>query len=425
VVSFTEPARSRRYRARWGVPILEYVMSKPTTAVRPEPRRIDRLVAIGGLALAGALAVTVLTSSDATAQDWEVQRVESGTKPAIGLTPDGNPVIVYMLERQDGWVRVASLVDDEWQIEEVATGYFYGPPDIAVGPDGVVHAAFHDHQDSSFKPDKGDAIYLQRAAGVWTSTTAADAGHDGWDNRITVDASGHPHMVGIDPVEFGSQDGVEYYSLADDGTWSAEPVGSGPQTYHWAISVAVDPDMVPWVSYHDGGSTSLRLSGRTADGWIVETVDDTGDTGFYSEMAISAEGAQHISYFESLGGSSGIVKHAFRAAPGDEWQISAVDQLDAVFGVTDGFFTGARNITGIDLDADGEPWIVYSDEQVMKLAQLVEGEWQTEIVAQASDLPLGQIVSIEIDAESRPHIAFADVSDKGKLDGSIWYATRS
>ncbi len=388
------------------------------------PRRHARLrpdrIALVALAAAGALGLAAFSAGQAAAQDWDLQRVDAGTKPALSVAPDGTPAIIYMLERQEGWVRIAQLRDGEWRIETVAEGYFYGPPDIAVGPDGVVHAAYHDHQDSEFKPDKGDAVHVSGHAGDWTSTTAQDAGHDGWDNRITVDATGRPHMVGMDPEEFGSVDGVEYYSLGENGTWQVEPVGSGPQTYQWAISVAVDPDGDPWVSWYDGPTTALMLAGRSSDGWQISTVDDAGDTGRFSEIVIDRDGGQHISYFERTDESGGTVKYANRAFAQDEWQITTVDALSAVLLG----FTGARNITSIDTDIDGNPWIAYSDETVLKLAHVVDGSWQVETVTEAGDAPLGQIVSLDIDDEGRQHIAFADVTDKGQLDGNIWYAAR-
>ena len=81
------------------------------------------------------------------------------------------------------------------------------------------------------------------------------------------------------------------------------------------------------------------------------------------------DGFVHISYYERTGDTTGIVKHAYRADPAAEWQVTTVDELDAV---ATGF-TGARNITSIDIDSGSAPWIVYSDESVMKLAQLVDG----------------------------------------------------
>jgi hypothetical protein len=404
-----------RPTTRWGNP-----RRRPRTVVaRATVKPAARPMALLGLAIAGALAGMTLLSSAASAQGWQLQQIEQGTKPALSLTPEGDPVVVYMLERQDGWVRIATLVDDVWQIDEIASGYFYGPPDIAIGPDGIGHATYHDHQDQQFRPEKGDAVYVRGEDGTWTSTIAADPGHDGWDNRITVDAAGRPHMVAVDPLEFEGS-GVEYYSVDDEGVWSAEAIGSGPQTYKYAVSVAVDGEGTPWVSYHDGAESSLNLAHPTSDGWEIEVVDGDGDTGFFNESAIDASGGLHISYYERQGETSGVVKHAYRAQPGDDWRISEVDALDAV---STGF-TGARNITSIDLDSEGIPAIVYADESVMKFARLADGEWQTEVVVEAGDIPLGQIVSLELDVEGRPHIAYADVTDRDQLDGTIWYATR-
>ena len=181
---------------------------------------------------AGAIGMAMLASSSAEAQDWRLSEIGPGTKPALALalTPEGSAVIVYMLESQMGWVCVASIEDGAWRIEEITTGYFYGPPDIAIGSGGVVHATYHDHQAADFQPDKGDAVYLRRENGQWTAMAAADAGHDRWDNRITVDRDGRPHMAVVDPIEFDG-DGVEYYSRNGDGSWAVEQLGTGPQTY--------------------------------------------------------------------------------------------------------------------------------------------------------------------------------------------------
>jgi len=399
-----------------------------TLAVARQPDRAAlRRSALVMLALVGTAGLIAGATATAQAQDWQLQRVDDGTKPALAVTSEGDPVIVYMLERQDGWVRVAQLEGDGWRIDQIADGYFYGPPDIAAGMDGTVHAAYHDHQGSTFQPERGDAVHAVRQDGRWTLNTAVDAGHDGWDNRITVDATGRPHMVGVDPLDFGSEDGVEYYSLDADGSWTVETVGSGPQTYRWAVSVAVDNQQNPWVTYFDAVSSSLRIAGRTGDGWSVETVDDAGHTGVYSEIAIDPDGGQHVSYFEAdteIGtaeiSTSGTVKHAYRATPDDAWQISLIDDLSSVVMG----FTGARSITSVAVDAEASPWVAYSDETVMKIAHLVDGQWQVETVTAAGDDPLGQIVSLTLDERGRPHLAFAEVSSRGPLDGTVWYATR-
>ena len=136
---------------------------------------------------------------------------------------------------------LAVTAGGEWSIDTVAEGYFYGPLDIDIGPDDVAHIAYHDHQASSFQPDKGDAVYAVLRNGEWEVEAAFDQGHDGWDNRLTVDSNGRPHMSGIDPEEFNGN-GVEYYHLNEAGEWVVEGVGSGALTYKYATSVAVDPE---------------------------------------------------------------------------------------------------------------------------------------------------------------------------------------
>lgn len=385
----------------------------------PDSHRLRRRVTIAGLALAGAFAVIAAAGSGAGAQAWQTEIIEQGTKPALALTPDGMPVVIYMLERQDGWVRVATPDAEGWRIEQVASGYFYGPPDVAVSPDGIIHGAYHDHQDQSFQPDKGDAVHIRGGDDGWSVSAAPDQGHDGWDNRITTDAAGRPHMVAIDPLEF-SGSGVEYYVLGEDGTWTVEQIGSGPQTYKYATSIAIDPDGTPWITYHDGSAGELKLAHRGDGAWTIETVDDRGDTGLFSEIAIDASGGQHISYLERTSDSSGIVRYAFRPAGGTPWETSDLDTLDGLFLG----FTGARNLTSIALDADGRPSVAYSDERIMRLATFDEAGWQIETVAEADEAPFGQIVSLAIDPDGRPHLAYALVTSKSPLDGTIAYATR-
>ena len=147
---------------------------------------------------------------------WTVETVDEGTKPALALKSDGTPYVAYMLEAIPGFVKTASRTGDQWNIDTVTEDYFYGPLDLAIGPDDVPHIAFHDHEDTRFDSAKGDAVHAFLEGDVWKLEIAADDGHDGWDNRIIVDSQNVVHMTGIDPQEFNG-DGVEYYRRnADD-----------------------------------------------------------------------------------------------------------------------------------------------------------------------------------------------------------------
>ncbi len=228
---------------------------------------------------------------------WEIEDVDAGTKPALALTSGDVAYIAYMLEAMPGFVKNAVRNGSTWDVTTVAEGNFYGPLDIAIGPDDVAHISYHDHQDAQqFRPAKGDAIYAVLNDGGWDVEAVFDQGHDGWDNRITTDAQGRPHMSAIDPEEFGGK-GVEYYGQDDAGNWTVETIGTGPITYKYATSIAIDPDGSPHISYFDQKDQSLTLASRDDSGWIFDTVDDDGDTGLFSSLVIDQGGRFHISYF--------------------------------------------------------------------------------------------------------------------------------
>lgn len=291
--------------------------------------------------------------------------------------------------------------------------------DIAIDPDGTRYIAYHDHQDTTFRPEKGDATVAVKQNGEWDIIAVTDQGHDGWDNRITIDFAGNPHMSAIDPVGFGGR-GVEYYGVDDSGQWFVEPVGSGPQDYKFGTSVAVDPQGNPHVTFHEQTNGDLALASRGADGWSVELIETDVQVGLFSHLIIDQDGRFHLSYLKTEGASAGIVKYATRGADETVWAISEVGRLDDLsFG-----FIGARNSTSLAVDSSGNPWIAYTDKSVLRIAVHDGATWQTHTVAEAGELELGQLVVLKLDASNRPHVTYFEVtSTNPKLDGRVQYAT--
>ena len=348
---------------------------------------------------------------------WAIEDVDTGAKPAIALSNDGAPYVAFMLEAMPGFVKVANKSGAGWDIDTLAEGYFYGPLDIGVGPDGTPHVAYHDHQGNQFDANKGDTVYAAKRNGEWELEEVFDPGHDGWDTRIFVDSSGNAHISAIDPKEFNGS-GLEYYSRAADGSWTVERIGTGDLTYKYATSVAVDPQGTPHISYFDQKNRSLALATRGEDGWSISTVDGGNDTGLFSELYIDGDGRFHISYFARESSSAGKVMYATRASGDVAWETRVVDSLDALsFG-----FIGARNITSIALDSSGTPFIAYTDEKVVKLAVWDGSTWQVSAVFDAGQGELGQIVALALDDQDRPHLTYFEVTNSRPLDGMVKYA---
>ena len=348
---------------------------------------------------------------------WTIEEIDTGTKPSLALTTDDVPNVAYMLEAQDGFVRNAVRNGSTWDISDVVNGYFYGPLDIAIGPDDVPHIVYHDHQDSSFKPDKGDAILSSLENGEWKFEKLFDDGHDGWDTRITVDSEGGVHISAIDPLDFGGN-GVEYYSKDDSGKWIVEDIGSGPQTYKYATSIAVDPQGNPHITFFDQDDKTLALASRDDSGWSINVVDGERDAGLFSSLIIDSDGRFHVSYLLRQSQTSGIVRYATRGADDMDWEISDVGSLDKLsFG-----FVGARHITSLALDSEGNPWIAYSDEEKIMLAVWDGSAWQTQTAVDAEGKILGQLVVLKVDSKDQPHLTYFEVTSKSPLNGRVMYA---
>ena len=398
----------------------------PTATVQPtqeaaeaDPAQI-RPVAIEEPTPGSAAATATVTSETPTFAWQDEEDIDVGIKPAIALTSDDTVYVAYMSEDAHGFVRNAAKDGDSWQTTTISEGYFYGPLDLAIGPDDAAHIVYHDHQALEFQPDKGDAAYavLSRAE-EWALEAAEDDGHDGWDNRVTTDSEGNPHMSALDPKSFGGN-GVEYYRRSSDGKWTVEEVGTGPLTYTFATSIALDPQGVPHITYHDQERGDLVLASRNASGWALNSVDTEGETGLFSDLVIDTDGRFHISYFQKTSDSSGVVKYASRGPSQTDWAITTVDVLEKLsFG-----FGGARNVTSLVLDSGGRPWIAYGDEKNVKLAIWNGSGWDIQTVVDAGfQRTLGQLVSLALDSNDRPHIAYFQVTNKLPLQGRVKYVT--
>ena len=351
---------------------------------------------------------------------WEIVEVDEGTKPSIALKSDGTPYVAYMLEAMPGFVKNAVRSGSGWDISTIQEGYFYGPLDIAMGPDDVAYITYHDHQENQFQPTKGDAVVAVESEGGWDIETIFDSGHDGWDTRIAVAGDGSVHVSAIDPEEFNGR-GVEYYVRDDAGKWNVESIGSGSLTYKYATSIAVDPDGVPHLTFFNQKSNDLALATRGDTGWVIDTVDEDGDTGLFSSLVIDASGRFHISYFEKRSESAGVVKYATRADAESAWEIREIDSLDRLaFG-----FIGARNITSIAVDSEGKPWVAYSDEKKLRIAVWNGSDWDIDTVVDAGDKTLGQLVVMKLDSNDEPHLTYFEVTSTRPLNGKIMYAKGS
>ena len=219
---------------------------------------------------------------------------------------------------------------------------------------GVPHVSWHNHAEEN-------EAYATIVNGTWEVYDVDDPGHDGWDNDLAIDSSHLPHTASIDPVQFGSQSGVEYATF-DGESWTVEEIGSGPVPYEFGTGIALDSQDRPHVVWFDDASADLKYAIKTEGTWTISEVDTQGDVGRYPSLVLDRQGNPAVSYFQWDGGREGSIKYA--RWDGGEWDIQRVGELG---NVVIGHF-GARKINSLVLDENDNPIIAFSDEDVIKLA---------------------------------------------------------
>ena len=212
------------------------------------------------------------------AQDspWRFTTVATeGAKPSLAVEPDGTPHMVFMLEAGSGWVKYARRdhLTGTFQISDIATGYFYGPPALALDSDGIPHIAYHDHtvedQQHAYLSEQG-----------WVLEQIVSTGHDGWDNSILVDARGKVITSSVDPGGVGVE-----FAESQTLSWNVEPVGSNPTFYGYGTSIALDRFGIAHIAYFDDETQDLMIASRTGP-WAIVTVDSEGDVGRFASLEI-------------------------------------------------------------------------------------------------------------------------------------------
>ena len=297
-------------------------------------------------------AITLLgTASPSSAQEgtWPIEEVGAGTKPELSVDSRGTIHIAFMTELFDGEVLHASRAGEGWQVTSLATGYFYGPLDLAIDSRDRPHIAYHDH---SFE----DLAYAHFDGTAWQVENIPHIGHDGWDSSIALGPEDEVYLAGIDPIQFDSQDGVEWASRSGDG-WLVESVGSGAIPYEFGTDMAIDHQGQAHLVFHDGGERfdsgnadlvyAVRRNGR----WSTTIADESGDVGKFASIELDREGNPHVAYFEwtetTVAEDVGFIKYA--RFDGSAWIVERVAPIDDM---SIGFL-GARRTVTLVLDEEG------------------------------------------------------------------------
>jgi len=190
-------------------------------------------------------------------------------------------------------------------------------------------------------------------------------------------------------------------------TWSAETVDDVGEVGAYS-SLALDDAGRAHIAYYDATNTALKYAVTDEKIWPSETVDDDGEVGQYSSLALDDSGNAVIAYYDAA--DDGYLKVATNAS--GVW-------------ATERVATAAGLYVSLALDSTGAAHISHVDATAQELLYTTDasGSWVTTTVESlGTDWSLITNTSLALDGNDRPHIGYHPLYQGTDNDNQMRYA---
>ena len=347
-------------------------------------------IALPGLLLLVLLAGTgtAFSQFEAPAAGWQIEiaDVDGGVEPSLALDGEGRPHVAYggnLAGTYEYGLKYAWHDGSTWQIEMVDDSVSPGwHNSLALDSLDNPHIAYH---------DPGEALkYAHYYSGSWHIQAVQSGADLGEKASLALDSSGMPHIAYWDYTNHRIR-----YARRVGADWQIETVVTFVATgYDTSLSFALDASDQPHISYYDYDLYRLRYARKVGSAWQSETVDPEDYRGQGCSLVVDAQGYPRISY-----AGDGLM---YARYDGATWRITQVDA---------GWSAGSRS--SLALDGAGRPHIAYNiwayPEHELRYARFDGFDWQIEILDTAAETSRYDAMSLALDGDNQPHIAYGDL----------------
>ncbi len=178
-----------------------------------------------------------------------------------------------------------------WLIEVVdSDGNVGDQVSVAVDDLDGIHIAYHD-------ATTGSLLYAKRGTEGWEISVVDGSGDAGFSPSIALDAAGQPHVA----YQAVGATGFELrYASFDGFAWSYQTVDNSGNMPGMYASLAFDPTTgKPHISYQRAVTRSLEYAvGNDSGGFDHYPLAATGETGYFTSLAITSDGRPVIAYYD-------------------------------------------------------------------------------------------------------------------------------
>ena len=310
--------------------------------------------------------------------------------PSLVSVSDADLVFSYLKKESDGY-SYSGITD--WLHKTGDEGKW---PSIALGTYNEAHISYYD-------VSSGDLRYVTYTESWSTAVTVDSAGNVGEYTRIALDSSQNPHIIYYDrtntQLKYAYYDGASWHIEAVAGVGSVSDTDF-PRVNHLA-SLAIDYFNTPHVSFYDKTTGDLKYAVRTGGGWVIQTVDSTGNVGVDNALALDSSAHPHIAYFDY---TNTDIRYA--VYNGSTWDIETVNNTANYAG------------EAVDMVLDGAdyPHISYKDQTANKLGYAYQDAGGWHLSTLDSEDYTGQQTSIAMDADGNVVVTYRkDLASDKKL----------
>jgi len=266
---------------------------------------------------------------------------------------------------------------------------------LALDEDDIAHFSYYDLNVGALKYATWDDT-----ADTWVCEIVETNDYGpGYFSCLVLDANGYSHIAYMD-------DGTVDYAYMDASGWHLEvaATSTGYQQYQW-ISMALDSEEYPHISFHKWIGAELMYTRKSASGWSVETVDNDGSVGTYSSIALTSDDKPLIAYREDN-------NLYLTRWDGSSWTRETV-------------VAAGNAYSSLELDSLDNPCISYSQEAIgLRYARYNGTDWILETVDNSSSM-CGAFSSLAFDSNWQPHIAYQDAQSGTMNLKYAWYDSSS
>ena len=217
---------------------------------------------------------------------------------------------------------------------------------------------------------------------VWEFSTVDD---NGIKPNLAIGQAGEPHVAYM----LEAMPGFVKHAVLGPSGWDISTVSEG--YFYGPLDIKVDEGGAPHIAWHnhddEDGAYAVLTDGR----WEVQGIDHSGHDGWDPTLAIDFEGRPHsVSIDPSQFGSRSSIEYA--TVDEGAWKVEDVGSgpVPYEFG------------TGIILDLQGRPQVVWFDEESTALKHAVKdgGKWDISTIDDDGDV--GRFPSLVMDQSGQP-----------------------